>query len=195
MASIKVNLRSFDKGFNPSVIFEGRATQLVGPLIAANGEQPRFVQLYVHDSNLEFGLTFKNMLIPATMSNAQKKILGSVLTKVQNLLHDHNPFVKDFKQIIEIPSEELGLGKIVISAKARPTGEHERRYNVQINLQEVSILTNSEKHDLVIQLRGGSLQSISDLNPKGMPLHFTVLFPFGTYGWDPEKKHVDGKEE
>ena len=123
----------------------------------------------------------------------RKKILGSVLTKVQNLLHDHNPFVKDFKQIIEIPSEELGLGKIVISAKARPTGEYERRYNAQINLQEVSILTRPEKHDLVLQLRCGSLQSISDLNPKGMPLHFTVLFPFGTYGWDPEKKHVDGK--
>ena len=26
-----------------------------------------------------------------------------------------------------------------------------------------------------------------------MPLHFTVLFPYGTYGWDPEQKHKDGK--
>ena len=57
-------------------------------------------------------------------------------------------------------------GKIVISAKARPTGEHERRYNEQINLQEVSILTNSEPHDLVLQLRGGGLHTISDLNPN-----------------------------
>ena len=193
MASIKVKLRNFGKGFNPSVIFEGRATQLVGPLMVEKGEQPRFVQLYVHDSNLESGLRFKNMVIPANMSNAQQKILESVLIKIQNLLHKHNPFVMDFKQIIEIPSEELGQLKIVISAKARPTGEHERRYNTQINLQEVSILTNSEPHDLVLQHRGGSLKSISDLNPKGMPLHFTVLFPYGTYGWDPYKKHKDGK--
>ena len=71
MASIKVKLRNFGKGFNPSVIFEGRATQLVGPLMVEKGEQPRFVQLYVHDSNLESGLRFKNMVIPANMSHAK----------------------------------------------------------------------------------------------------------------------------
>jgi hypothetical protein len=31
---------------------------------------------------------------------------------------------------------------------------------------------------------------ISDLNPSGMPLHFTVLFPHGDHGWDAEMKHV-----
>ena len=62
-----------------------------------------------------------------------------------------------------------------------------------MNLQEVSILTNSQPHDLVVQLRGGGLRNISDLNPKGMPLHFTLLFPHGTYGWDPTKRHTDGK--
>ena len=63
----------------------------------------------------------------------------------------------------------------------------------QVNLQEVSILTNSQPHDLVLQRRGGGLQNISDLNPKGMPLHFTLLFPHGTYGWDPATQMV--KEE
>ena len=62
-----------------------------------------------------------------------------------------------------------------------------------MNLQEVSILTNSQPHDLVIQRRGGGLQEISDLNPKGQPLHFTLLFPHGTYGWDPSTRHTDGK--
>ena len=60
-------------------------------------------------------------------------------------------------------------------------------------MQEVSILKNSEPHDLVLQLRDGPLQDISDLNPKGMALHFTLLFPYGTYGWDPETMHTDGK--
>ena len=26
-----------------------------------------------------------------------------------------------------------------------------------------------------------------------MPLHFTLLFPYGTYGWNPETKHADSK--
>ena len=63
----------------------------------------------------------------------------------------------------------------------------------KVNLQEVSILTNSQPHDLVLQRRGGGLHDISDLNPKGMPLHFTLLFPHGTYGWNPEQMHTTGK--
>lgn len=94
---------------------------------------------------------------------------------------------------MDISSNDLKLGKIVITAKAKPKEEHQRRYNEQLNLQEVRILKNTEPHDLVLQLRGGSLQDVSDLNPKGMPLHFTLLFPYGTYGWDPNKKHADGK--
>ena len=193
LSSIKVKNRQFANGFNPNVIFEGKVQQLVGPLQAAEGEKPCFSQLYVHDPSLETGQRFKNMTVPASMSKSQKRILERVLKTVQEVIHNVNPFVKDFKQIMEIPAEELEHGKIIISAKARPSGEHERRYNTQLNLQEVSILTNCEPHDLVLQQRGGKLQSISDLNPKGMPLHFTLLFPHGTYGWDLMMKHTDGK--
>ena len=73
------------------------------------------------------------MTLPAGMSERQKKILQQVLVKVQTDLHKCNPFVQDFKQIIDIDEAELGQGKIVISAKARPTGEHERRYNQQVS--------------------------------------------------------------
>ena len=196
LTSIQVAYRKFPGGFNPSIIFMGKATQFAGPLQAAEGKSPCFAQLYVHDSNLESGLRFQNMTIPTNMSNPQKKVLKTVLEKVQEDLHKHNPFVRDFKQIINIPEKDLDHGKIVISAKARPTGEHKRRYNTHLNLQEVSILTNSQPHDLVLQRRGGKLQTISDLNPKGMPLHFTLLFPHGTYGWDPAdpvSRHPDGK--
>ena len=193
LTSLKVKHHDFGQGYIPNVIFEGKVQQFAGPLQAAEGEKPCFAQLYVHDPSLETGQRFNNMTIPASMSSSQKKILEGVLKSVQTVLHKVNPFVRDFKQIMDIPAEELKQGKIVISAKAKPSEEHERRYNAQINLQEVSILTNSEPHDLVLQKRGGELQSISDLNPKGMPLHFTLLFPHGTYGWDLMMKHTDGK--
>ena len=75
------------------------------------------------------------MTIPAGTSERQKKILKKVLVKVQTDLHNVNPFVRDFKQIMELDDTELGQGKIIISAKARPTGEHERRYNQQVSYQ------------------------------------------------------------
>ena len=97
------------------------------------------------------------MSIPENTSNVQKQILKDVLKTVQKALHKHNPFIKDFKQVMDIPKEELKDGKIIISAKNRPRGEHERRYNQQVNLQEISILRNSEPNDIVIQQRGGPL--------------------------------------
>ena len=184
--------KTFPGGFNPSVIFDGKVLQFSGPLQAEAGETPVFAQLYVHDPDLQESQRFANMSLPANMSKGQKEILRRVLGKVQNVLQQVNPFVHDFKQIVEIPDEELGKGILVINAKAKPTGEHTRRYNVQTNLKEVSVLTSCQPHDLVLNKRGGGLQSISDLNPKAMPLHFTLLFPYGTYGWDQDLKHTDG---
>ena len=115
------------------MVYEGKVNYLVGPLEAADGERPCFAQLYVHDPSLETGLRLSGMTIPAGTSERQKKILQQVLVKVQDDLHKFNPFVRDFKQIAEIDEDELGQGKIVISAKARPTGEHERQYNQQVS--------------------------------------------------------------
>ena len=101
----------------------------------------------------------------------------------------------DLMMIMEIPDKDLANGKIIMSAKAKPKEEHARRYNLPTSLQEVSILTDSQPNDLVLRKRGGGLTLISDLNPKAMPLHFTLLFPHGTYGWDPYKLQANGKRK
>ena len=134
LTSIKGKQKTFGGGFAPNVVYEGKVTYRVGPLQAAEGEKPCFAQLYVHDPSLETGLRLSGMTIPAGTSTRQKKILQKVLVKVQNDLHQFNPFVRDFKQIVDIPETELGEAKIVISAKARPSGEHERRYNEQVRM-------------------------------------------------------------
>ena len=192
LSSIKVTEKRFG-GFTPTVIFQGQVKHRAGSLLPADGEIPRFSQVYCLDARLENTQRFENMYIPPSTSKADKDGLKKLLPKVTNILHDHNPFVKDFKMILEMPEEELAHGKIVISAKERPRGEHARRYNAPTNLEEVSILTNEAPHDLVLQMRGGGLRTIHDLNPKGMALHFTLLFPLGTRGWDPDEKQVGGK--
>ena len=180
------------RGFNPSVVFQGRHHLWTGPLLPADGEQPVYAQLYIYDAALESTQRYENMRIPGSTSPAQKTMLKRVLKIVQDVIHEHNPYVKDFKQIVELTDEDIGEGKIVISTKG-PINEHPRRYNAQTNLNEVSILMNPGKHDLVLHRRGGGLLSVSDLNPSGMPLHFTLLFPFGTHGWNKDSTQADGK--
>ena len=132
------------------------------------------------------------MSIPSSTSKAQKIVLRQVLKVVQDAIHENNPYIKDFKQILEMSDEAISEGKIVISAKG-PSNEHARRYNVPTNLNELCILVNPGNHDLVIHRRGGGLELVSDLNPSSMPLHFTLLFPYGTHGWDQDTKQADGK--
>ena len=179
-------------GWQPSIIFQGRVQTRVGPLVPSDGQNPIFAQLYVHDPSMESTTRFNNMVLPGNIGIQERTVLQELLQRIQDCLHEVNPFVHDFKQILEISDEEIADGVLVISAKA-PTGEHARRYNAQTNLKEVRILTNTQSHDLVLQKRGGGLQIVSDLNPNGMPLHFTLLFPEGTKGWDQFLKHVDGK--
>ena len=115
------------------------------------------------------------------------------MEKLQAIVKEVNPYVKDFLHICEIPDEDLMDGKIVISCRKedRPKDSHERRYNEQQCLSEVSILTNSVSGDLVMRKRGGGLQHIYDLHPSAQPLHFVLLFSHGTPGYSEFLKHED----
>ena len=119
------------------------------------------------------------------LSKDQVRIITQTVQKLQNLLLEVNPFVKDFLHICEIPDDQLKHGKIVLGCKKedRPKDAHERRYNPQTKLSEVSILTNSVPCNLVLRKRGGGLQHIYDPYPDAHSLHFVLLFPYGTPGW------------
>ena len=136
------------------------------------------------------------MSLPSNLSNKQTNIIRNTLDKLQEVLKDINPFVKDLLHVFEIPDDELKDGKIVISCRKedRPKDSHERTYNLQQSLSEVSVLTNSVPGDLVLRKRGGGLQRIYDLHPAAQALHFVLLFPFGTLGYSEFMMHNDDKK-
>ena len=119
------------------------------------------------------------MHLPTNLTIKQTLTISHILKDLQNLMMDINPFVKDYIHVCEIPDEEILEGKLVISCKT-PKDEHERRYNLQQSFSEVSVLTNSEPNDIVLRKRGGGLQFMYDLHPAAQPLHFPLLFPYGT---------------
>ncbi|WP_416879511.1 AAA family ATPase [Litorimonas sp.] len=197
LASVEVKERRFRSSWNPTVTFEGRVTQRSGPLLPNHGEKPVFAQLFLHDPQLETANRLENMnMVIQPMSAPKRQMMRNLVERVETALRQVNPYIKDFVQILEIPDDELGEGHLVISAdrRDRPANTHPRTYNLQSNLKEVSVLTNFQPHDLVIRKRGGGIQRISDLNPSATPLHFTLLFPHGDYGYSQFLKHVDNRK-
>ena len=67
-----------------------------------------------------------------------------------------------------------------------------RRYNLPSAADEVAAIIpgddseeHSDHHDIILRLRGGGLQRISNLHPSYSSLHYVLLFPHGEDGWDP----------
>ena len=191
LSSIKVKERKVGN-FTPSVIFQGKVVQFISCLRSEDGETPRFSQLYTLDPALEETYRVANMSLPTGISRQDQDVLINLLKKLQTEIKETNPYARDFKMISEIPQDDLTEGKVVLSVKARPQGEHERRYNLQLCRTEVRMITDAGPHDLVLRLRGGGLKVVSDLNPHAVPLHFTLLFPKGTMGWQPELMREGG---
>ena len=136
LSSLKAEYKLF-RSYNPTVIIQGQVHQYAGPLQAREGETPVFAQLYIQDPSLEITTRFANLTVPAGISAQEKSKLWTLLHRLQDALKDCNPYVRDFCQIISIPDEEMANGQLVISAKARPQGEHERRYNQQVLLPRI----------------------------------------------------------
>ena len=115
LSSVEVKEPRF-YGFTPNVTFQGRLTHRVGALQHNDGDTPRFAQLYVLDPSLQKSQRFNNMTIPGNITDQVKKQMKELLYTIQETLHTVNPYIKDFKQVIQIPEEEIGNGKIVITA-------------------------------------------------------------------------------
>ena len=124
LSSLKTNYRALTN-YNPTVIIQGQVHQYAGPLQARDGETPVFAQLYVQDPSLETTTWFANLTVPSGITEWEKHVLKSILLTLQDALKICNPYVRDFHQIINIPDEQLGSARLVISAKARPQGQHE----------------------------------------------------------------------
>merc|ERR1712055_587990 len=181
LSSLKANERKLRN--SPTVIFQGQAHQFAGPLQARDGETPIFAQLYVLDPSLEFTTRFANLSVPPNITDQERGELGNILMELQELLKRDNPYIKDYRQSINIPDEQLATGRLVISANARPTGEHERRYNTPVCLEEVSVLTKNGRHDLVITKRHGTLVLLGDNLDGPIPLgdHQVMFSIFGEH--------------
>ena len=123
--------------YNPTVIVQGQVHQYAGPLEPRDGETAVFAQLYVQDPALEFTARVHNLTVPENISDHEKSELFSILHQLQDTLKLCNPYIRDFRQIIQIADEDMTNGRLVISAKARPQGEHERRYNAQVSHSDI----------------------------------------------------------
>ena len=142
------------------------------------GKRPKFLQLYIYDTDTEVDNRLENM---------HRKCEGLRRETVQGLIHfldEHNKLVKLFRTArdkmaeADIPTFKVRLFGVVGARQYElPSGDSigaivfEGGTDVQIDF------------DIVIQPRSGSAQQVNKLNPLYMPLHFPLIFIYGEDGF------------
>ncbi|KAF0303246.1 hypothetical protein FJT64_024766 [Amphibalanus amphitrite] len=194
-------VRPADGGYAPSVVIQGRLYHRLGPLEAGDGHEPSFAQIYVNDPACadpatEAAMRLGHVPLPRATSPAVRQRLLTLLEDLQLLLREVNPYVQDFILASELPEDQVDQQQLVISAEARPADQHRRRYNPAEGFREVAVLIGDEPvhQDIVLRRRAGAdgpaLQTINETHRAFEALHYVLLLPFGTDGWQPGLRHA-----
>jgi hypothetical protein len=165
-------------GFSPTVKIHSTVYHKIGSLLPEPGQVATFAQIYFYDSTDEEEAK--------TRLHHNGDLQFKIIFDLQCLLHQVNPFIQSIKSVLELPNVEEK--KLVLSTKEKPSAAHNRTYNLPM-ANEIAILELSEStrgSDVILHLRNGCHQRISNLNRTYDPLHYVLLFPYGDEGY-----HID----
>lgn len=170
-------------GLNLTFKLHGKVCHRIGSLLPNTvGEPPKFAQIYFHDSGHEVDNRLRH----------NSHLSRDTLLTLQQCLHQVKPYVQSMKTVIEYTASHPGV-RMVLKATARPTEAHVRKHSLP-TFSEVAVILSGDQInnlDVVLQTCGGQLQCISKLHWSYDPLHYVILFPYGTNGYKIALPHAD----
>ncbi|XP_078444240.1 uncharacterized protein LOC144713523 [Wolffia australiana] len=155
--------------------------QISKALLPLPGHSPSFAQIYIYDT--DYQIERRNSIFP--------DLNRTILEKIHYCLNVSNTFVHQFQANNEetlltasTQEFELWVGEPSIADRryAQPTGS------------EIAVLMTGDgnegdsRRSIVLRKRGGELQFVNQLHGYYDPLHFVLLFPYGSPGWSTQLK-------
>jgi len=157
--------------FMPTFKVQGQVYHYIGGLTPPSGETAKFLQIYfVADTNLQIDMRCERY----------KKVRAALVAQLQQMLHEHNGYVKQFKAAIASVSAQNEL-TVVIRADKKPTPAHRGRFNKPTS-SEIAIVVSGqvfEKRDIVLRAKDDRISRISETHVAYDALQYPLLFPRG----------------
>ena len=156
----------------------GMVHHSIDQLLPREGQPRAFAQIYIHDGTPEAELEYRQQHLG---ERSLPELRG-----LQDMMHNHNPFVSFFKHGIEVMAQH-GAADIRMTIRAEGLPDR-RRYNAP-TAPEISVIMPGDGYTehqasrgIVLHARnesGRMLQYISETNCSYDPLHYVILFPRG----------------
>ena len=119
-------------------------------------------------------------------TTGSKKLNRDVMKKLQDLLHEINPFVGDLLHVMDLPEDQVKDLKFVLRTHSKPKPKTIKgRYNLP-TCNEVALIAlndETESTDVLLYRKDGNMQRISNVHRCYDSLHYILLFPYGEDGW------------
>jgi hypothetical protein len=166
--------KSFPDG---TFVLGGRSYHRIGSLLPHSGTQHCFSQIWSLDT--DDATARRQQLMPA--------LRGSVLNAFHDLLMVHNPLARMFKQAASMAS---GLSDADCeSVELKWHGADDTP-----NFEMASVVEHAGlQRNIVVQVKGGRLRSISDGHRMYHALAYPLLFPTGASSWHYDLSFNDRK--
>ncbi|XP_074375539.1 uncharacterized protein LOC141717374 [Apium graveolens] len=185
---------SINRGRTPYIYrLNGQNHHVFGTLILDEGEDPKFCQLYVYDSEHEVDNRTKWVKV-----DDGDEIDTGIVEGLIRMLDDTNHLVRKFRytrdHFREEPIRDL---KIKIKVSRSESG---RENNIGPSDEVAIIMVGDEKttigeHDIILEKQNKDLERILTIPPSLMELQYPLLFPAGEDGYHDEISYVDPENQ
>ncbi|GKE62546.1 DNA helicase, partial [Tanacetum coccineum] len=165
----------------------GQLYHWLGSLCPAEGEPPRFLQLYIYDTDNEVDNRMSHF------GGQNSELRRDIVEGLIDMLDTHNALVHLFRTAREkladthIPNFKVRLYNVVGAREYElPTGDM-----LGAIVYEPGPETDMD-YDIVIEERSGHPQRVNKLHSSYMSLQFPLLFPYGEDGYSKDLKLLGG---
>jgi hypothetical protein len=159
-----------------------------GPLVASQGKEPKFAQIYIHDPQ-DLDRQIENRMNKFSDNSLDKQ----VLQELTDILNAVNPDVKLYKNAGDLLAEETQQPVALRLRMIDSAVKDPRVYNTP-TVDEVRILIvglGEEEYrprDIAFYHRNPDmpyrgLVKITELAPEYLPLRYVLICPYGERGW------------
>ncbi|XP_022014140.1 uncharacterized protein LOC110913626 [Helianthus annuus] len=186
--------KSYQRGKGPYVFrLQCQNYHRMGCLLPDDGEEPKFSQLYIYDSQNEVVNRQKAVSSQIECKTTRNNQLDSTTIEgLKDMLDSCNPLVQSFRMVRDCFQENEFQD---VSLKLIGTRDKDGRVHNLPTTSEIAALIHGDfdgafdKRDIVVRKKSGGLQRINELHPSYLALQYPLIFPYAEDGYRVGIKH------
>ncbi|KAF8110942.1 hypothetical protein N665_0077s0005 [Sinapis alba] len=152
---------------------QGQTHHRIGSLLLFKGRPPKYLQLYIVDTNNEVSNRLKTMGQTSPEGTLDETIIKSLI----DMMDEHNCLATNFGKDFTI--------------SLLPDKQKRKEYDLPTTDEVAGIIVGDMSStighmDIVVQFQSETLHQLRDDHPLYMSLQYPLLFPYGEYDFEPK---------